>query len=201
MTEPVKILCLQGDEMRPYLGDLARLRIEVFRDFPYLYLGTVEYEQEYLAQFSKAPDSLLVLALDGERVVGASTGLPLCQGDEVFREAFSEEEIATTYYCAESVLLPEYRGRGIGHRFFDRREDHARALGCQHITFCSVIRPEDHPLKPADYRSNDEFWRKRGYVPDEGREVKLSWQDVDHDAETLKALAFWSKEMTPGLLG
>ena len=40
---------LVGEEMKAVLPDLARLRIIVFRDWPYLYDGTLEYEQEYLA--------------------------------------------------------------------------------------------------------------------------------------------------------
>jgi hypothetical protein len=36
---------LVGEEMKAVLPDLARLRIIVFRDWPYLYDGTIEYEQ------------------------------------------------------------------------------------------------------------------------------------------------------------
>ena len=35
-----------------------------------------------------------------------------------------------------SVLLPQYRGIGLGHRFIDLREDHARAMGRSHVAFC-----------------------------------------------------------------
>ena len=31
--------------------------------------------------------------------------------------------------------------------------------------FCSVRRPDDHPLRPAQPHTNDAFWRRRGYVP------------------------------------
>jgi hypothetical protein len=36
-----------GDAVRALLPELARSRIEVFRDFSYFCDGTIEYEQEY----------------------------------------------------------------------------------------------------------------------------------------------------------
>ena len=43
---------LTGDDIKSVLPDLARLRMIVFRDWPYLYDGTLEYEEEYLAKFA-----------------------------------------------------------------------------------------------------------------------------------------------------
>ena len=57
-------------------------------------------------------------------------------------------DLADTFYCGESVLLPDYRGRGVGHRFFDLREAQARKIGRRWCCFCAVIRPDDHPLRP-----------------------------------------------------
>jgi GNAT superfamily N-acetyltransferase len=96
-------------------------------------------------------------------------------------------------YGAESVLLPEYRGKGIGHRFFDLREDHARALGRTHVAFCSVVRPADHPLRPARYRTNDAFWQGRGYAPLPGAVAEFAWKDVGEEGETVKPLQFWMR--------
>ncbi|NDE35472.1 MAG: GNAT family N-acetyltransferase, partial [Gammaproteobacteria bacterium] len=77
MTEALTIRRFNGNdpELRPFLKDLADLRMEVFRDFPYLYDGTAEYEEKYLETYTRCPDSLVVLVLDGDRVVGATTGL------------------------------------------------------------------------------------------------------------------------------
>ncbi|WP_394701474.1 GNAT family N-acetyltransferase [uncultured Roseibium sp.] len=81
------------------------------------------------------------------------------------RRPFEEAGLdpAEVFYFAESVLDPDYRGRGIGHRFFDEREAHARSLGCSTAAFCAVIRPDDHPMRPEDYSPLDPFWTKRGY--------------------------------------
>jgi len=99
------------------------------------------------------------------------------------------------FYCAESVLLSDYRGQGIGHAFFDHRERHARALGATQNCFCAVIRPEDHPSKPDKYRPLDAFWRKRGYVPLPGVQASFSWKDVGDVEETAKSLQFWQRDL------
>jgi GNAT superfamily N-acetyltransferase len=101
--------------------------------------------------------------------------------------------LADIYYGAESVLLPEYRGQGIGHRFFDLREDFARSLGRKWLAFCSVTRPDDHPLRPATYRTNDAFWRGRGYAPLPGVQAEFAWKDVGEAGETVKRLQFWMR--------
>jgi hypothetical protein len=67
------------------LDEVARLRIEVFREWPYLYDGTLDYERDYLAHFADAEDALIVAARDGDSVVGAATAVqaevqPLSKG-------------------------------------------------------------------------------------------------------------------------
>lgn len=114
-----------------------------------------------------------------------------------FSEAFSGTGLALQdiFYCAESVLLPGYRGRGIGHAFFDAREAHARALGRARSAFCSVIRPDDHPARPASYRPLDGFWRGRGYAPLPGAVAQFSWTDVGDSHDSRKPLQFWIRDL------
>lgn len=186
---------LQGAEVEAALDDLARLRITVFRDWPYLYDGSLDYERRYMASYIGNPEAVLVAAFDGDRVVGAATGSPLSQHAEDFAAAFAavDRPMESIFYCAESVLLPDYRGQGAGHAFFDAREAHARGLGLTFSAFCSVIRPEDHPLRPEGARSHDAFWRKRGYAPMEGVVARFNWKDVDQAESSEKRLQFWGK--------
>jgi GNAT superfamily N-acetyltransferase len=188
----IEIRRLTGAAILPHLSDVARLRIRVFREFPYLYDGTEESERKYLESYSSSPRSVCVLALDDGEVVGASTGLPLEESDESFRRPFAEAgiEVSSVFYFGESVLDRAYRGQGIGHRFFDEREAHAAELGFAMTAFCAVERPDDHPLKPADHRSNDAFWSKRGYVLRPDLKARLSWQQVDSPGEVENVLAF-----------
>lgn len=191
------VRALQGDELDAALDGVAALRIAVFRDWPYLYDGSLDYEREYLQTYRTSANALLVGAFDGDRLVGASTSTPMEDHAEAFAAPFAAQGIPLTdiYYGAESVLLPEYRGRGIGHRFFDLREDFARSLGRKWLAFCSVMRPDDHPLRPSSYRTNDAFWSGRGYAPLPGVVAEFSWKDVGEDGESQKPLQFWMRAL------
>ncbi|MBS7458686.1 GNAT family N-acetyltransferase [Coralloluteibacterium stylophorae] len=198
MDDSLHVRALTGEAVGPWLDDLARLRIAVFADFPYLYAGDVGYERRYLETYTRSPESLFVLALDGDRVVGASTGIPLADETEAFRTPFAARGIdpARVFYFGESVLLREWRGRGLGHRFFDEREGYARRLGRFDTTaFCAVDRAADDPRRPAGHRDNDAFWRKRGYTRQDGMQATLSWAEHGETAETPKTLTFWTRPL------
>lgn len=193
----MRVEVLTGAALDAALDDVARLRIEVFRAFPYLYDGDLAYEREYLQTYRDSAGAVLVGAFDGARLVGAATGTPMEDHAEDFAGAFDGTGYALgdIFYCAESVLLPEYRGRGVGHRFFDLREDHGRAMGRRYSAFCGVVRPADHPLRPEGHAPLDPFWRKRGYAPLDGVVAHFRWKDVDAAEETAKPLQFWIKAL------
>ena len=198
MTESaLSVRVLSGDALIPHLDDVARLRMRVFRDWPYLYAGDPAYERAYMAAYARSPRSVFVLAFDGERVVGASTGLPLADEDPGFHTPFVDQDLAVArvFYLGESVLLPDYRGRGIGHAFFDAREAHARALGGFDVTaFAAVDRADDDPRRPADHRDNTAFWRKRGYVRQPGMSMLLRWDEVEV-GDALHPMTFWTRPL------
>nr|WP_148234808.1 GNAT family N-acetyltransferase [Pseudooceanicola batsensis] len=194
----MEIRTLTGAALETAIDDIARLRIAVFRDWPYLYDGDLDYERSYLRDYNH-PTAIVVAALDGPRIVGAATGMALEVHAEDFAAPFAKrpEPLDRIFYCAESVLLPEYRGRGLGHAFFDAREDHARSLGRRYCAFCGVIRPEDHPLRPEGARTHDAFWRGRGYLPLPGVVAHFRWRDIDQPGETDHRLQFWMRDLTP----
>jgi GNAT superfamily N-acetyltransferase len=193
----MRVEVLTGAALEAALDDVARLRITVFRAFPYLYDGDFAYEQRYLQSYRDSAQAVLVGAFDGDRLVGAATGTPMEDHANDFADAFAQTgfDLNSIFYCAESVLLPDYRGRGIGHRFFDLREAHARALGRNHVAFCGVIRPRDHPDRPSDYAPLDPFWRKRGYEPVPGVIARFRWKDIGEAEETEKPLQFWMRAL------
>lgn len=192
--------CIGAEEIRRHLDAVAALRIDVFRDWPYLYDGSTSYEREYLEAYAGSDDSVFVLAFDGDAVIGASTGLPLADDSAEFRAPFEARGIdaAKVFYLGESVLLPQYRGHGIGHAFFDHREAHARSLGRFDTTaFCAVDRDADDPRRPEAHRGNDTFWLKRGYARQTGMTMRLRWNEVGH-GEIEHALTFWLRPLTEG---
>ena len=189
---------LTGDEMPAALSALARLRISEFLDWPYLYNGTLAYEETYLRNFASAQGAVIVVARNGDDIVGVSTGAPLTHHQSEFGEPFKAAglDIGRIYYFGESVLNPRFRGNGIGHRFFDEREAHARSLATYtHATFCSVVRPDDHPDRPPNALPLDAFWNKRGYTKIDGLVAHFAWPDVGALTETSKPMQFWMRPL------
>lgn len=199
MDVPLRIETLTGAALRGLVPALSALRIRVFYDWPYLYEADPVDEAEYLAPYVASKRAALIVAFDGERPVGASTCLPLADEGEDILAPFvaSGLDPARFFYFGESVLLPEYRGRGVGVAFFQRREAHARAVSdCAHACFCAVQRPEAHPLRPADAVPLDAFWRRRGYEPRPDLVCRMRWRDRGEAAESAKPLMFWVKALS-----
>lgn len=194
----MKVEALSGADLEAALDRVAELRIRVFRDWPYLYDGDLAYERRYLEPYRDNPRAVVAGAFDGDRLVGAATGMPMEDHADEFAGAFEGTglDLSDIFYCAESVLLPDYRGHGVGHRFFDIREAKAAELGRRHVVFCGVQRPADHPARPADYRPLDAFWRKRGYRPLPGVVAQYHWKDIGKEGESAKPLQFWIRELT-----
>lgn len=198
METEIQFESLTGRAIEAALLSLARLRIEVFYAFPYLYDGDLAYEESYLRILGEARDSLVVVARSGGQLIGCATGSALDGHHDAFAAPLKARSIdpGSCFYCGESVLLPGYRGRGIGHAFFDRREAHARARGYRYSCFCAVIRPEDHPMRPADYSPLDEFWQKRGYRKLDGAIATFGWKDIGDASETDKRMQVWLRELS-----
>ena len=139
----MKVEALTGAAIADAIPALARLRIAVFAEWPYLYEGDLAYEEDYLRAFAAANDAVLVVARDDERIVGASTASPMDAQEAEIREPVQAYGLDTSkaFYFGESVLMPEFRGQGIGHAFFDLREAHARKRGAKYAMFAAVIRP------------------------------------------------------------
>lgn len=193
----ITVAPVTGAGLAAVIPALARLRITVFRDFPYLYDGDAAYEADYLADFAAAEGAVIVVARDGAEIVGAATAAPLATQDTAWQQplAVAGFDVGRTFYFGESVLLGSYRGQGIGHAFFDHREAQARTHGASHAAFCSVIRAADHPARPADYRPLDAFWRSRGYAPLEGVTASFDWKTVGGAAEEAHRLQFWTRAL------
>lgn len=201
-TGDIAIRDLTGAALDAALDSLGELRIAVFRDFPYLYEGDAAYERDYLSAYAASEGAIIVGAFDGGRLVGAATAAPMADHAAEFAQPLRDRgmDIGRVFYFGESVLLPDYRGRGIGHAFFDRREAHARDRGFAFASFCAVLRPADHPARPDGYRPLDPFWRGRGFAPVEGLIGHYDWRDVGEAGESSHAMQFWMKSLDGGPL-
>ena len=189
------LLSLHGAQLLDWLDDIARLRIDIFYHYPYLYDGSLNYEREYLAKYAQSESAFCALALDGDQVVGCSTAVALTDADCEFQAPFIERQIPLNkvFYFGESLLKPAYRSTGIGKQFFYLREQQAQQLDLAITAFCAVVRPDNHPLKPTNYQPLDNFWRRQGYQPIDNMIAHYQWLDREHTHESAKPMQFWLK--------
>jgi len=196
MAEP-RIELLRGAQIATQLDALAALRIAVFREWPYLYEGTVDYEKKYLGTYLRSPRSLAILAWEDGQCIGASTVLPLADAEPQAQAPFLAAglPVAPIDYFGESVILRPWRGIGLGVKFFELREAHAREHGLSTCAFCAVERPSDHPARPADHVPNDAFWNRRGYRKEPALRTRFDWLDVGAAQSSAKPMSFWIREL------
>jgi GNAT superfamily N-acetyltransferase len=194
---PIRVEALSGPALVALLPELARLRIAVFRAYPYLYDGDPAYEAQYLAAYASSRAAIVVGAFAGEQLVGAATGAPMEDHAQAFSAPFESRgyDLRDIFYLGESVLLPQWRGRGLGHAFFEHREARARELGRRWSCFCAVVRPDDHPARPSDYRPLDPLWIKRGYAQVPGLITYFPWKEVGAATSSDKPMQFWMRAL------
>ncbi|GAB3370367.1 GNAT family acetyltransferase [Spongiibacter taiwanensis] len=192
----ISLTAVHGDGLLPYLDDLAALRIAVFREWPYLYEGNLGYEANYLGRYAACSDSLTLLCHHGPKLIGASTALPMVNAEEDMQAPLLRAAIPLdrVLYYGESLILPSYRGFGLGRQFFQYREQHAQQLAVDIACFCAVERPDAHPGRPPHYRGNDAFWLRQGYLPT-SMICQFDWPDIGENATSTKPLRFWIKPL------
>lgn len=198
MTD-IHVRSFTGAHIKTYLHSIAKLLEEVFREYPYLKETNIEQQIKYIKDAAAHRESIAVLIFDNTTLVGASIGLPLAVEVPEIHRPFLERNLplANYYFFSASVLLKPYRGRGIGHHFFDVRETHVlHHKKFSHICFCMPLRPEMDPERPEDYLKLDDFWRKRGYTHHPEMQCELPWIPVNGDQNTTKTMTFWIKSLS-----
>ncbi len=194
----MEILKLSGSQAREYATEIGQLRLKIFYDFPYLYEGSLDYEMQYLETYFKAQHSIIILLKEGNSVIGATTGIWAKEEETEFREPLQKWGLNPdqVFYFGESVLLPDYRGKGYGKTFFSEREKFARSLPfIKYLTFCRVVREDSHPLKPEKYSPLDSFWQSQGFQEADGLVTLYPWKDRGETQETHKEMQYWLKEI------
>jgi GNAT superfamily N-acetyltransferase len=185
----------RGKEIDKIMDPLAQLRIGVFREYPYLYDGDLAEEQEYLSRYLDIKDSFVLMVFDKGQAIGATTASPLIEEYEDFRIAYEKGSINSkeVFYFGESMLIPAYRGLGLYKIFMRERQNAAKQRGAKMCSFLSVKRPEDHPLKPANYQDLKPIWSRYGFVEHPEIEPWYIWKDIDQPDKTKKTFSVWIK--------
>lgn len=188
----IQFRMVTGLKIRPYIPSIARLRVEIFQEPPYHMDSEFRDEMLFLEKYPLAKDSVAILVFDRGALIGSAVGIPLAKETDEFLKPFKEHHLtpSTYYHFGESILLKNYRGRGIYHHFFDLREEHVNKLKTyDHICFCHI----DHPASEMESYHLHDFWRKRGYVQYPDMKCELSWKTPEEKTRSSKFLSYWIK--------
>jgi GNAT superfamily N-acetyltransferase len=197
MTD-IHVRSFTGSGLKPYLHSIAKLRMDVFREYPYFEEPNLERETQFLRKIATNKESIGVLIFDNTTLVGASLGHPLSIEEDKILRPFNEKkmDVLPYFFFGDSALLKQYRGRGIGHHFFDARESHvAHHKKYKHICFCVPDCSEKDKDRPKDYISLHDFWRKRGYIHHPELQCVIPWKKIGSDKPAEMKMSFWIKEV------
>ncbi|HLC06649.1 MAG TPA: GNAT family N-acetyltransferase [Candidatus Babeliales bacterium] len=199
---PYSIKVLTQDELKTLLPFVAQLRVNIFRNYPYLYDGNIAEEMDNLEKYAQHNNSALAIAYYNENPVGFLCGSDLIHYSVHFENSVADLfkgvdlNIENYYYCADIIILPEHRGKYLAPQLFDAIENYAQQKG---YTACCFITEhhENHPLKPRDHKSLVPLWNSLNYKKS-ALITYASWQTHQVDG-TIKLeqhpLIFWLKNL------
>lgn len=188
---------VQGDDVKSVIPAVAELRLTIFREYPYLYDGTLSDELEYLKRYATVKGGMVVCAMYEGRVVGAVTGIPLDAEDEAFLTPLrtAGEDVAGCYYVGEALLFPPWRDSGLGSRLLDTLVCEVESWGCYNRLVCATIcRDPSDPRKPEAFIPIDGFCQRHGFILHPDLVASVSWREegggvCPHD------LVFWMRSL------
>jgi hypothetical protein len=110
-----------------------------------------------------------------------------------------QENLNDYFYLGDILLIDEYRDKA-GYQLLttvkNTMESFAQQLDYKYTTFMTIVRPDDHPLKPKDYSSLDNIWRHFGYHPHQDLTTDIDWLSSHTHTITTNKLQFWMKKLS-----
>ena len=195
MTD-IHVRSFTGSGIKSHLHSIAKLRTSALQDYPYSEAPNLQREMEHIRHISTCKEAIIVLIFDGHTLVGSALGYPLVWAAAELLKPFRDQgrKVESYFFFGESMLLKLYRGRGIGHHFFDAREAHVTHFATfQHICFCVPYKTEEKA--PADFIPLNEFYRRRGYI----HHPELAFHQIKHKVGQQTPVevvdTFWIKEI------
>ena len=133
-----------------YLPQLKKFDKELFFEFPYLFVTTPEYEAVYWSAVS-TPTTILILAYDQDTIIGAMVALSVDEKGEGHAEAVSQHAHYRPGKCINLAWIAvekAYQRNGVANALVKVGEKVALAAGYTDAYMITVVRSQDHPLRP-----------------------------------------------------
>jgi len=192
----------QGKEIEAFIDKIGQIRLDAFKEFPYLYKGDLDYERAYLSEYTKHEKSLLILVYSFNEIVGFITGAAIDSKLSITEDAFKLFKSkglspSSFYYIGEIIVLKEYRSFDLSSKLLKEVEDFALAQGYSSTCFLTVVREDDHPLKPKDYKDTAKLWEFHKYKR-MNLYTKYKWTTIINSTDAIyqeNRLEYWCKSL------
>ena len=174
----IRIEIITSLKIASYIDKVSEMRLRIFKEYPYLYYGTMAAEKNYMMLYTTDAKATLALAYDDNKIIGISTGIPLLSNADIINDCpnllmESGEVPADYYYYGEILLEREYRGYGISSRLYAAQDLLVKKWGFNKCCILTVMRDMQHPLKPENYQCTENIWKH------------LSFKQFEHPITTM----------------
>lgn len=198
----VTVEILTGKDVQKYIVLLSRLRIDNFKEYPYLYEGSMEYEKQCMQGYMSCPHCAFAIAKVDGKIAGALTGIPLVSDSSIGNDAekiFKLNNLSPSeyYYYGEIFVLKKFRNLAVAASLFAAQNSKVKGLGYKYAVMLTVVREENHPLKPKKYRSPDQLWTRAGFSRMD-LVLNCRWPTIQPDGSVKDInnfLEFWAKKL------
>lgn len=192
----VRLQVLRCQEIEAYVDAITELALIVYREYPYLYDGTMKEYLPLIQIYATSQDGIACLLFDNKKLIGAAIGLPFLEMRDNYKELFADEDLKDYYYLGALLLLKQYRGQGFGKKMYTAFEESVSALKVfQTLCFCKIQEFDKHPLMPRGYQSLESFWKKLGYIEHPKLTFTIPWKDIDAPKVRQHTLVYWTKDL------
>lgn len=193
-----KLEVVKGKDIKRYLNEFAQLRMAFYQDYPYLHAADKESEAKYFQMFATNEDSRMVVAKEGNRVVGAIIGMPLKEMNEKYRAVYNKngKAVDSIFYLGDILVSKEDRGEGIGNELYEKFESTVREMKkYNEIDLFRIDRPKADLKAPQDYQPTEIFWKHRGFHPETKLKTEFRWTDIGAKGETSHSMLVYQKKV------
>lgn len=180
-----------------HTDSIVQLSNEIFKGHPYLYDGNDADYTKHLKSYATSKNAVVSIAFDGTKVIGVATGIPLSEAWGKYQEPFKNkgEDISKIYYLGELLLLPEYRGQGIGQQMVKEVEKYAKEKGFATITAQAIDEKSLKTPAPSDYYSMTNPLQKLGFKERPEINSVGHWTNVNETKESPHQMVYWTKSL------
>lgn len=195
--ENIKFQLVKGIDTIQYIDTLAQKRIDAFKAYPYLYLGDLQQEKDFLNKFCQSENTRIIILQSQDSIVGIATASPLTEAFDQCQNAFKQTafQIDQMLYIGECIIDKEFQNQGLGRKVNALLEDDAKLSHFKFTTFCSVVRPLNDDRMPETYYQPSSIFTKYGYIKHEDIRCEFEWPMVPSGQTQRNEMVFWVKSL------